>query len=375
MSCFSFYVWDDDFGPGFVKLCAYFPYPGKVWCNGHEWAKRQAAKAGIGFTPLSNGFASCDDPAGLQAICDRLGPDSACAAQVHAWTLLDLLKPNSGKTIGLAAGAGLQAVASDACALAGNADNNAGRVDDADRWFKGARELAREAGDWRHSRWLPTRGGRSRHGTRPGERSGPRRSRGVAAFEGAAAFHPMLRPAGCAWLFSQLAAYRGELGDDLSSGRFLEHARANAALVALDDPGWGWWSVHGELGGWDSSRLDVFAAARALGLGRPAEALQLLETARGAVTLPVRRIGLARDVMDACVALGEVEGACVSAIAALDGRLSPVTCLGGRQDVEPDGALRRTVQDWAGVCGVIAASGRRSAAASRGSRAQLMWPR
>jgi len=67
-------VWDDDFGPAFIKLCAYFPYPIKVWVNGHEWAKRQAAKAGIGFTELSNGFASCDDPAALQAICDRLGP-------------------------------------------------------------------------------------------------------------------------------------------------------------------------------------------------------------------------------------------------------------------------------------------------------------
>jgi len=40
----------------------------------HEWAKRQAAKAGIGFTELSNGFASADDPATLRAICDRLGP-------------------------------------------------------------------------------------------------------------------------------------------------------------------------------------------------------------------------------------------------------------------------------------------------------------
>ena len=74
VTCFYFYIWDDDFGPGFVKLCAYFPYPGKVWVNGHEWAKRQAAKAGIGFTELSNGFASCEDPAALQAICDRLGP-------------------------------------------------------------------------------------------------------------------------------------------------------------------------------------------------------------------------------------------------------------------------------------------------------------
>jgi hypothetical protein len=49
-------------------------YPVKVWVNGHEWAKRQAAAAGIGFTALSNGFASCEDPAALQAICDRFGP-------------------------------------------------------------------------------------------------------------------------------------------------------------------------------------------------------------------------------------------------------------------------------------------------------------
>jgi len=45
-----------------------------VWANGHKWAKRQATAAGIGFTSLSNGFATCDDPEGLQAICDRLGP-------------------------------------------------------------------------------------------------------------------------------------------------------------------------------------------------------------------------------------------------------------------------------------------------------------
>jgi len=74
VTCFYFYLWDQDFGPGFIKICAYFPYPVKVWVNGHEWAKRQAAMAGIGYTELSNGFASCDDPAGLQAICDRLGP-------------------------------------------------------------------------------------------------------------------------------------------------------------------------------------------------------------------------------------------------------------------------------------------------------------
>ena len=74
VTCFYFYLWDEDFGPGFIKVCSYFPYPLKVWLNGHEWAKRQATHAGIGFTELSNGFATCENPEGLQEICDRLGP-------------------------------------------------------------------------------------------------------------------------------------------------------------------------------------------------------------------------------------------------------------------------------------------------------------
>lgn len=73
VTCCYCYDWDDDFGPAFAKVCAYFPYPMKTRVNGHEWAKRQASKAGIGFTE-SNGFATCADPAALQAICDRLGP-------------------------------------------------------------------------------------------------------------------------------------------------------------------------------------------------------------------------------------------------------------------------------------------------------------
>jgi hypothetical protein len=74
VTCYYFYLWDVDFGSAFIKVCAYFPYPVKVWVNGHEWAKRQAVHAGIEFTELSNGFATCADPEALQAICDRLGP-------------------------------------------------------------------------------------------------------------------------------------------------------------------------------------------------------------------------------------------------------------------------------------------------------------
>jgi hypothetical protein len=71
---FYFYCLDEDFGPFFVKFCTYFPYTAKLCLNGNEWAKRQAAKAGIGFEPLDNGFAAVDDASGLQAICDSLGP-------------------------------------------------------------------------------------------------------------------------------------------------------------------------------------------------------------------------------------------------------------------------------------------------------------
>ena len=39
VTCYYFYLWDQDFGPAFIKVCAYFPYPAKVWVNGHEWAK------------------------------------------------------------------------------------------------------------------------------------------------------------------------------------------------------------------------------------------------------------------------------------------------------------------------------------------------
>jgi len=74
VTCYYFYLWDEDFGPAFLKVCAYFPYPAKIWVNGHEWVKRQAARAGIAFTALSNGFAACDDPVALQEICNRLGP-------------------------------------------------------------------------------------------------------------------------------------------------------------------------------------------------------------------------------------------------------------------------------------------------------------
>jgi hypothetical protein len=75
LNFFYFYCVDADFGPFFLKFSTYFPYTAKLCVNGNEWAKRQAAKAGIGFEALDNGFAAVEDAEGLQRICDSFGPE------------------------------------------------------------------------------------------------------------------------------------------------------------------------------------------------------------------------------------------------------------------------------------------------------------
>ncbi len=71
---YYFYLQDAEWGPAFVKAGTYLPYPVRVCLNGHEWAKQQLRRAGVGFASLDNGFLTCDDPARLQALCDQLGP-------------------------------------------------------------------------------------------------------------------------------------------------------------------------------------------------------------------------------------------------------------------------------------------------------------
>jgi hypothetical protein len=71
---YYFYLNDDEFGPAFIKICSYVPFPIKVYINGHEWVKRQLEKKGVAFESLDNGFLSCSDPQHLQKVCDQLTP-------------------------------------------------------------------------------------------------------------------------------------------------------------------------------------------------------------------------------------------------------------------------------------------------------------
>jgi hypothetical protein len=69
---YYFYLRDRDWGPAFIKTVAYAPFAVWVCLNGHEWAKRQAQKAGIGFEALDNGFRTTDDAEALAAITGSL---------------------------------------------------------------------------------------------------------------------------------------------------------------------------------------------------------------------------------------------------------------------------------------------------------------
>jgi hypothetical protein len=79
-----FYGYDDDFGPFFLKFGGYFPCNAKLCLNGNEYARRQAAKAGIAFEALDNAFAAVGDADAVQRICDGMGA-SAIDGLARKW--------------------------------------------------------------------------------------------------------------------------------------------------------------------------------------------------------------------------------------------------------------------------------------------------
>jgi hypothetical protein len=70
---YYFYVHDREWGPAFLKIGTYLPYP-MLCLNGHEWVKQHLRRQRVRFASLDNGFLRCADAAALQATCDALGP-------------------------------------------------------------------------------------------------------------------------------------------------------------------------------------------------------------------------------------------------------------------------------------------------------------
>lgn len=89
---YYFYLQDRAWGPAFVKIGTYLPYPVKVCLNGHEWVKQQLRRRRLRFESLDNGVLACADAAAVQATCDALGPGDVQAffdrwAQRLPWPL------------------------------------------------------------------------------------------------------------------------------------------------------------------------------------------------------------------------------------------------------------------------------------------------
>src|SRR5262249_17796229 len=76
---YYFYGVDEDFGPFFLKFCSYFPYNGRLYFNGHEYAKRQMSRNKIEYEALDNGVQSCTEVKKLQNICDGLSAEKSDA--------------------------------------------------------------------------------------------------------------------------------------------------------------------------------------------------------------------------------------------------------------------------------------------------------
>lgn len=81
---YYFYLWDAQWGPAFIKIADFAPWPMWACLNGHEWLKRRLADAGIEFEALDNGLRSCADPTAAQAWADRMS--GSCILEfLHRW--------------------------------------------------------------------------------------------------------------------------------------------------------------------------------------------------------------------------------------------------------------------------------------------------
>ena len=84
------YIRDAEFGRSFIKFSSYAPWGGRLYLNGHEWAKRQLGKRGVRFRSLDNGFLSVADAGALAEVCAALGPNQISAYFARWSTALPL---------------------------------------------------------------------------------------------------------------------------------------------------------------------------------------------------------------------------------------------------------------------------------------------
>ncbi|MGH8902174.1 MAG: hypothetical protein ACRDYA_10945 [Egibacteraceae bacterium] len=242
-------------------------------------------------------------------------PETVRAAVAHACTLTDRLV--HADMYSPTDRARLAAVAADAASLAGYTHVEAGRITEGRSWFHHALTLAREAGDRRLEALVRT----SIAWTAAPTKLLPKPGAWAESLEGlqaAAELDPHLPAAARAYVHSYLARELAGGGDDAHSGHALESALTAAGQVGRGDPGWGYWSEHANLSGWDGARMTVHTGLRHLYLGCCRDAVPLFEEALAGTAAPIRRAWVHADLLGTAVGLDEPERARAEALAALD---------------------------------------------------------
>ena len=69
---YNFYVNDRRWGPMFVRMCPYFPFPARICLNQHHWLANRMWEEGLTFRQCTNVFLSSAEPKRLQQLADSL---------------------------------------------------------------------------------------------------------------------------------------------------------------------------------------------------------------------------------------------------------------------------------------------------------------
>ena len=69
---YNYYIQDRAFGPMFVRVSPYFPFPARLCLNQHDWIANRLRGEGVDFQQRNNSIVACNDPDALQRIADTL---------------------------------------------------------------------------------------------------------------------------------------------------------------------------------------------------------------------------------------------------------------------------------------------------------------
>ncbi|MGH8903496.1 MAG: hypothetical protein ACRDYA_17950 [Egibacteraceae bacterium] len=237
----------------------------------------------------------------------------AAKAQVYAVTqLLDRAVMTSAQRDRLAS------IGADAAAMEGVLALNMGQPDEARDAFDLALSLARDAHDPRLEALVTAAETLLSSPAELGARATGDQRQAVTAMAHACALGRHAPAPNQVWLHAFHARDLAAAGDAAGSAQTRDRAITILHGVDQDGPGWGFFSTHGELAGFDGSRIHAFEGDARLSLGHHADAVGPLQQAIDTTYMPIKQPSLRCRLMAAWAGAGEPEPACQAGMTCLD---------------------------------------------------------